>query len=205
MGGDGLNLIFLPGASGNTAFWQPVIQHLPQDDSTMVVAYPSFGGYPDDVDVQSFESLQDDVLNQIQQPSVVIAQSMGGIFAVQVALQKPEQVQALVLVATSGGIDLSPFQVADWREDYQQSFTVPDWFVQHQSDLTGSLERIQCPVLLIWGDADPISPVALGQALHRQIPHAELHIVSQGQHDLAYVHAEHVAQLIQNFLVKLRV
>lgn len=202
---DDLNLIFLPGASGNTTFWQPVIQRLPQDDSTMVVAYPSFGGYPDDVDVQSFESLQDDVLNQIQQPSVVIAQSMGGIFAVQVALQKPEQVQALVLVATSGGIDLSPFQVADWREDYQQSFTVPDWFVQHQSDLTGSLERIQCPVLLIWGDADPISPVALGQALHRQIPHAELHIVSQGQHDLAYVHAEHVAQLIQNFLVKLRV
>ena len=204
MGGDDLNLIFLPGASGNTAFWQPVIQLL-QDDSTIVVAYPSFGGYADDVDVQSFEGLQADVLNQIQQPSVVIAQSMGGIFAVQVALQKPEQVQALVLVATSGGIDLSPFQVADWREDYQQSFTVPDWFVQHQSDLTDSLEHIRCPVLLIWGDADPISPVAVGQALHRQISHAELHIVSQGQHDLAYVHAEHVAQLIQNFLVKLRV
>ena len=204
MGGDGLNLIFLPGASGNTAFWQPVIQRL-QDDSTMVVAYPSFGGYPDEMKVQSFEDLQDYVLNQIQQPSVVIAQSMGGIFAVQAALKKPEQVQALVLVATSGGIDLSSFQVADWREDYQQSFTVPDWFVQHQSDLTDSLERIQCPVLLIWGDADPISPVAVGQALHRQIPHAELHIVSQGQHDLAYVHAEHVAQLIQNFLVKLRV
>ena len=146
----------------------------------MVVAYPSFGGYPDDVDIQSFEGLQDDILNQIQQPSVVVAQSMGGI-------------------------DLSPFQLADWREDYQQSFTVPDWFVQHQSDLTDSLERIQCPVLLIWGNADPISPVAVGQALHRQIPHAELHIVSQGRHDLAYVHAEHVAQLIQNFLAKLRV
>ena len=204
MGGDGLNLIFLPGASGNTAFWQPIIQRL-QDNSTMVVAYPSFGDYPDDVDVQNFEDLQDYVLNQIQQPSVVVAQSMDGIFAVQAALQKPEQVQALVLVATSGGIDLSFFQVADWREDYQQSFTVPDWFVQHQSDLTDSLERIQCPVLLIWGDVDPISPVAVGQSLHRQIPHAELHIVSQGQHDLAYVHAAHVAQLIQNFLSKLRV
>ena len=53
MGGDGLNLIFLPGASGNTAFWQPVIQRL-QDDSTMVVAYPSFGGYPDEMKVQSW-------------------------------------------------------------------------------------------------------------------------------------------------------
>ncbi|MFW1889125.1 alpha/beta fold hydrolase [Acinetobacter johnsonii] len=199
-----MNLIFLPGASVNTTFWQPVIQRL-QDNSTMVVAYPSFGDYPDDVDVQNFEDLQDYVLNQIQQPSVVVAQSMGGIFAVQAALKKPEQVQALVLVATSGGIDLSSFQVADWREDYQQSFTVPDWFVRHQSDLTDSLERIQCPVLLIWGDADPISPVVVGQALHRQIPHAELYIVSQGQHDLAYVHAEHVAQLIQRFLTKLRV
>lgn len=113
MVGDGLNLIFLPGASGNTAFWQPVMQRLPENNSSMVVAYPSFGGYPDDVNVQSFEGLQDYVLNQIQQPSVVIAQSMGGIFAVQAALQKSEQVRALVLVATSGGIDLSPFQVAD--------------------------------------------------------------------------------------------
>ncbi len=32
-----------------------------------------------------FEDLQDYVLNQIQQPSVVVAQSMGGIFAVQAA------------------------------------------------------------------------------------------------------------------------
>ena len=112
MGGDDLNLIFLPGASGNTTFWQPVIQRLLQDDSSIVVAYPSFGDYPDDVDVQNFEDLQDYVLNQIQQSSVVVAQSMGGIFAVQAALQKAEQVQALVLVATSGGIDLSPFR---WR------------------------------------------------------------------------------------------
>ncbi len=53
----------------------------------MIVAYPSFGGYPDDVDVQSFEGLQAYVLNQTQQPSVVIVQSMGGIFAVQAALK----------------------------------------------------------------------------------------------------------------------
>ena len=53
----------------------------------MVVAYPSFGGYPDEMKVQSFEDLQDYVLNQIQQPSVVVAQSMDGIFAVQAALK----------------------------------------------------------------------------------------------------------------------
>ena len=199
------NLIFLPGASGSTEFWQPVIQQLAQDYASTVLAYPSFSGQPDDVAVQSFDDLQGYVLNQIQQPAIVVAQSMGGIFAVQVALQKPEQIQALVLIATSGGIDLSPFQVADWREDYQQRFAVPDWFVGHQSNFANCLDRISCPVLLIWGDADPISPVAVGQYLHSQMPCSDLHIVAQGQHDLAYVHADQVAQLIQNFMVKFRV
>ena len=154
-----MNMIFLAGASGNTAFWQPVIKQLPQEYEKVTIAYPSFGGHPDHVAVQSFQSLQDYVLDQIQKPSIVVAQSMGGIFAVQAALQKSQYIQALVLVATSGGIDLSHFDVADWRTDYQQTFSVPDWFVQHQSHLDDLLDQITCPVLLICGDADPISPV----------------------------------------------
>lgn len=114
-----MNFIFLPGALGNINFWQPVIQQLPRDCSSTVIAYPSFGGYPENAAVQSFEGLQDYVLQQIQQPSIIVAQSMGGIFAVQAALEKPEQVQALVLVATLGGIDLSPFQAVDWRKAYR--------------------------------------------------------------------------------------
>lgn len=197
-----MNMIFLAGASGNTAFWQPVIKRLPQEYEKVAIAYPSFGGHPDHVAVQSFQSLQDYVLEHISEPSIVIAQSMGGIFAVQAALQKPQHVKALVLVATSGGIDLSRFDVADWRKDYQQTFSVPDWFVQHQSHLDDFLDQITCPVLLIWGDADPISPVAVGQYLHSKIVNSELHIIENGQHDLAEVYSDQVAELIQNFLIK---
>lgn len=195
-------MIFLPGASGKTAFWQPVIKQLPQECEKVTIAYPSFGGHPDQVAVQSFQSLQDYVLEHIQKPSIVVAQSMGEIFAVQAALQKPQHTKALVLVATSGGIDLSRFDVADWREDYQQTFAVPDWFVQHQSHLDDLLDQITCPVLLIWGDADPISPVAVGQYLHSKIVNSELYIIENGQHDLAEVYSDQVAKLIQNFLIK---
>ena len=195
-------MIFLPGASGNTEFWQPVIKRLPQEYEKVAIAYPSFGGHPDHVAVQSFQSLQDYVLEHISEPSIVIAQSMGGIFAVQAALQKPQHIKALVLVATSGGIDLSGFDVADWREDYQQAFAVPDWFVQHQSYLDDLLDQVTCPVLLIWGDADPISPVAVGQYLHSKIVNSELYIIENGQHDLAEVYSDQVAELIQNFLIK---
>lgn len=197
-----MNMIFLPGASGNTEFWQPVIKRLPQEYEKVAIAYPSFGGHPDHVAVQSFQSLQDYVLEHISEPSIVIAQSMGGIFAVQAALQKPQHIKALVLVATSGGIDLSGFDVADWREDYQQAFAVPDWFVQHQSYLDDLLDQVTCPVLLIWGDADPISPVAVGQYLHSKIVNSELYIIENGQHDLAEVYSDQVAELIQNFLIK---
>ena len=152
-----MNFIFLPGASGNTEFWQPLMALLPEQDDKTVIAYPSFGGYGDHVDVNNFLDLQHYVLDQISQPSIIVAQSMGGIFAVQAALQKPEQVEALVLIATSGGIDLSSFNVADWRQDYQQTFNVPDWFVQPQVYLDDLLYKIEYPVLLIWGDADPIA------------------------------------------------
>lgn len=198
-----MNFIFLPGASGNTEFWQPLMALLPEQDDKTVIAYPSFGSYPNHVDVNNFLDLQHYVLDQISQPSIIVAQSMGGIFAVQAALQKPEQVEALVLIATSGGIDLSSFNVADWRQDYQQTFDVPDWFVQPQVYLDDLLYKIEYPVLLIWGDADPISPVAVGQYLHGKIILSELHVIRQGQHDLAQVQADQVAVLLEAFIEKI--
>lgn len=197
-----MNLIFLPGASGSTVFWQPVVQALPSHLHKSVVAYPSFGGHADHVEVQSFEDLQHYVLQQIQQPSVIVAQSMGGIFAVQAALQKPHLIQALVLVATSGGIDLSPFDVENWRDDYQQTFSVPDWFVRDHSNVQDQLDQIACRVLLIWGNDDPISPVSVGQYLQEKLRYAELQVIEHGRHDLAYVYADQVAKLILDFLPK---
>ena len=199
------NLIFLPGASGNIEFWQPIISLLSPDYAKKIIAYPEFGGVPAQADIQNFDDLKQYVIHSIndlshQQPSIVVAQSMGGIFAVQTALKHPEQVKALVLIATSGGIDLSPFHVADWREDYQLNFSVPDWFVNHRSALDHELNKIQCPVLLIWGDQDQISPVSVGRYLEKQFKQARLEIIEGGQHDLAFEYAKQVADLIEGFI-----
>jgi len=69
--------------------------------------------------------------------------------------------------------------------------------------LDNLLYKIECPVLLIWGDADPISPVAIGQYLHGKIILSELHVIQQGQHDLAQLHADQVAFLLQAFIEKI--
>ena len=194
-------LVFLPGASGSVDFWQPLMDLLPAQHEKQIIAYPGFGGYAKNQDIQNFQQLTDYVVDSIPSKSILIAQSMGGIFAIAKALRQPEQVLALVLIATSGGIDLSQFNVQDWRTDYQRQYPdYPEWFMSSKVDYEAALSEIKVPVLLIWGDQDPISPLAVAQHLQAKFVHAQLHIILQGQHDLAQCHALEVSQVMGDFL-----
>ena len=195
------NLLFLPGASGSTEFWQPVLGLMPADYRCTVQAYPGFGNETVLPSVNSMAELSDWVIEQLNQPTVLVAQSMGGIIAIQAALRKPDCVQALVLVATSGGLDVLTYGAADWRTDYMLEMKhLPQWFVETQYDFSPDFSRIHQPVLLLWGDADPISPVAVGKALQAQLPDARLEIIHNGGHDFAYQYAAQVASQIERFI-----
>ncbi|MFD2837999.1 alpha/beta fold hydrolase [Azotobacter vinelandii] len=63
--------------------------------------------------------------------------------------------------------------------------TVPQWFIEYHEDLTHRLAELRMPVLLLWGDADPISPVGVGQRLAVLLPRAELHVFPGAGHRLA--------------------
>ncbi|WP_060464876.1 alpha/beta fold hydrolase [Acinetobacter sp. LMB-5] len=199
------NLIFLPGASGSTTFWHPLIEKLPQQYRTKIIGYPGFGDTPESLEVKSFEDLTNYVVDQIHDESVIIAQSMGGIFAVAAALQKPQLVKGLVLIATSGGINLKRFNVQDWREAYRQAFLkYPDWFITTSANYEELLSDINIETLLIWGDQDPVSPVEVGTYLNQIFKNSRLHIVKGGDHQLAEKHADEVAAQIKDYLKKMR-
>lgn len=199
------NLIFLPGASGSTAFWHPLIEKLPQQYRTKIIGYPGFGDTPESFEVKSFEDLTNHVVNQINEESVIVAQSMGGIFAVAAALQKPQLVKGLVLIATSGGINLERFNVQDWREAYRQAFLkYPDWFVTTNANYEEFLSDINIETLLIWGDNDPVSPVQVGQYLNQKFESSTLYVVIGGDHQLAEKHADEVSVQIKTYLEKLK-
>lgn len=198
------HLIFLAGASGRTEFWSPLIQQIHQQYSKQIIAYPGFGSEPKHPSVNNFEELTDHVLAQINQESVVIAQSMGGIFAIFAAIQKPQLIKGLVLMATSGGLDLSPFYVADWRSEYQKEFTdYPDWFVHAQPRLDTEFSQIQQKTLLLWGDDDVVSPVAVGEFLKHKIRNAHLEIIPDGDHQFAFHYPLEVAEHIHQYLASL--
>jgi pimeloyl-ACP methyl ester carboxylesterase len=138
-------------------------------------------------------------------PAALIAQSMGGIVAVRLALAFPERITHLVLVATSGGVDVARFGAADWRPDYRRNFPhAPAWIVVARPDHTADIARIAAPTLLIWGDRDPISPLAVGAHLASLLPRARLAVVPDGTHALATEQPALVAAHIRDHLGETR-
>lgn len=201
---DEMNLVFLAGASGDIQFWNPLIAQLLNHYTTQVITYPGFHGMATDPDIHSFNDLSNYVIAQIQQPSILIAQSMGGIFAIAAVLQKTELVKGLILIATSGGINLDRFEVQDWRQFYRQEYVeYPDWFVTTKVDYEQSLSDIKVDTLLIWGDQDPISPIEVGEYLNQILQKSKLYIVEGGDHQLAEKYAEQVAIQINDYLKNL--
>jgi pimeloyl-ACP methyl ester carboxylesterase len=52
----------------------------------------------------------------------------------------------------------------------------------HDPKLPNRLHRISCPTLLVWGEHDRFSPVAIGQRYQQLIPHAQLEVVKDAGH-----------------------
>jgi len=194
-------VLFLPGAGGSAKFWEPVAQRLPTDWNKELLGWPGLGDQPHDPAINSIDDLVRLVEARIDGPADLVAQSMGGVIAARVALSRPEIVHRLVLVATSGGVDVARLGGSDWRPDYRELYpTAANWIVQERAVACLPIENISVPTLLIWGDADPISPVAVGRDLEDRIPNAKLHILAGGDHDLALTKSDVVANLIVEHL-----
>jgi pimeloyl-ACP methyl ester carboxylesterase len=141
------------------------------------------------------------VLGVLDRPVDLVAQSMGGVVALRVALERPDLVRRLVLVATSGGVDMKRFGAGDWRADYARRFPAArTWIIEQRPDLTDRLAEVGAPALLVWGDADPISPPAVGSFLAGALPRARLVIIPGGTHALARDRAADVAPHVRQHL-----
>jgi pimeloyl-ACP methyl ester carboxylesterase len=161
--------LFLPGASGSAAFWWPVAQYAELDG--VFIAWPGLGKEPAHADVNSLDDLVMLAASYVTEPVNIVAQSMGGVVAIRLALMFPDLVRRLVLALTSGGVPVADLGGSDWRGDYFAAFPkAADWIATPVPDLSDALHCINAPTLLLWGDADPISPVAVGDRLASLIP-----------------------------------
>lgn len=199
MTGAATRTLFLPGAGASASFWRPAADRvgLPAE----LLAWPGLGDEPARGDVGGVDDLVRLVLARIDAPVDIVAQSMGGVVALKAALAAPSKVRRLVLAATSGGVPVADLGGSDWREDYYRAFPrAARWIAGPVADLSARLGSIRSPTLLLWGDRDPISPVAVGERLRGLLPDARLRVIPGADHDLARTHAATVARLIGRHL-----
>ena len=188
---------------GDGTFWHPVGELLPETWEKHYLSWPGLGHQPSDPAVNGIQDLRKLAEKVLVSPTVLVAQSMGGVVAIDLALRHPKSVTHLVLVASSGGLDMDKFGGIDWRREYLAAYPASArWIIKERPDLTRHFSKVSVPTLLIWGDIDPISPVAVGEYLAQQIPLARMHVVRGGSHSVAADQPEIVAAAIMEHLCR---
>ncbi len=194
-------ILFLPGAGGSPDFWTPVGALLPGDWPKEYFSWPGLGHQPHDPSVAGIDDLVRLVMARMKEPVDLVAQSMGGVIAARIAAMQPLLVRRLVLTVTSGGVDMAGLGASDWRPEYRKLFPrAAEWITAGNAADPVAVERIAAPTLLIWGDSDPISPVAVGRHLEKRLRDARLYVVTGGHHDVAQTHAKEIAELVEQHL-----
>jgi pimeloyl-ACP methyl ester carboxylesterase len=191
-----LPIVYLPGGGGRSSFWRPVADRLWRRGAPVVLGYPGFADAPVDATIRSFDDLFHALLDILPPRSHLVAQSMGNVLALRMAIEHPGRVASLVLCAVSGGVDVRRLGGAEWRSSLRAAQPdAPTWFIDDTSDFSDALPTLRIPTLVLSADADPLSPVAVGEYLRDRMPSAELRVVAGGHtvaHDTPDVVAGHI-------------
>lgn len=129
--------IVLHGLGSAATPFAPLLAHLQRDVKRIVAPdYPGhgFSKHPGDplTPTRLFEAVATILDNRVQDPAVVIGNSLGGALALQYALTRPERVRALVLVSPAG----APSTEEEWR--YLRSV----FAITNRSEARAFVERI---------------------------------------------------------------
>lgn len=94
-------LVLLHGWGLNQAVWRGILPLLPSDQSVLCLDLPGFGWRQSWPEPYTLAAIAESLLAEIPPQSLLVGWSLGGLVAQQIALQAPEKVKALALVASS--------------------------------------------------------------------------------------------------------
>jgi pimeloyl-ACP methyl ester carboxylesterase len=152
--------------------------------------------------------------------ALVVGHSMGGLIAAELAADRPDLVDRLVLVDAAG----LPFRasflthvVNVLRATLESSPTFLAMAVVDTlragpftlaratrsilaSDLSEKLARIAAPTLVLWGADDPLIPAATGRQLASALPDGRFELVEGAGHSPMWERPERFSALVRQFV-----
>jgi fermentation-respiration switch protein FrsA (DUF1100 family) len=85
---------------------------------------------------------------------------------------------------------------------YQRAMFAMIQHLGNTQDLAQAVRTLQAPALLIWGEEDPVCPVAMGEELYAALPDAELHRVENCGHCPPEERPGETASLLVDFFAR---
>ncbi len=221
--------IFIHGAGGGAALWD---QQEPRFEGCFVVALP---GHPTGIAMQSVGAYAEwtaDAIREIAGPRVLVGHSMGGAIALQIAMDHPELVDGVVIIASGPRLFVPDSAFALAKSDFAaecerllrkgwegaddetllaeatsmiangQETLVRDYTACRAYDVTDRLGEVDLPVLVIAGSTDRLTPPTLSEEIADAIPGAISIVVPDGGHWLMKEQAPAIDLLIAGFLAR---
>lgn len=208
-------VLLVHGAGGSRLQWEPFVRHLPPAYQPVLVELP---GHGDSDDVVS-ASLNDAVRfllgviarHELPTPLWCVGHSAGGLIALGLALQAPERVAGLCMLASSACLRLHPDFVAQAREGcFDQELArggfarselthyhdlvhrdlcrmrlgPSSMFDAGELDLRDKLEKLTVPLLAIGAEFDRIVSPRHSRVLATRVPRGSFVMMSNVGHYL---------------------
>jgi pimeloyl-ACP methyl ester carboxylesterase len=118
--------------------------------------------------------------------------------------QTPEQVDQLMALVTPDPPWIPGFLKAAFiRESQRNGWVVRralDSMMEGHDYVDGKFSALKMPMLIVWGKQDVLTPLRLGEEMHREAPQSVLAICDGCGHIAAYACVERVAPTVLDFL-----
>jgi pimeloyl-ACP methyl ester carboxylesterase len=206
--GNGTPVVLLHGLGGSSDWWRHNIEVLAERYLVSAVDLVGFGRNRLFAKRSNLPLRFDDIAGLLARwiessfdgPVHLVGNSMGGHIAIHLAASRPDLVRSLVLVDATG----IPFEIAPGA--HVESLSMPhgwrtfllilarDLFRAGPTAITLAfarllrddarplLRQLTMPVLLIWGEHDPLVPLTYARQMIEVVSHAKLRVIPRAGH-----------------------
>jgi pimeloyl-ACP methyl ester carboxylesterase len=206
--GAGTPIVLLHGLSGSSRWWSRNIPVLAERHLVAALDLLGFGrsqahlGLPRVLPpFEDATALVARYLETFSEPVHLCGHSMGGLIAIGVAAARPDFVRSLMLVDAAGmpfrldprphakalpkppygGPGIARVLLSDFFRAGPTSVAVAGSRVL-RGDVREMMHALRMPVLLVWGENDPLVPLRYGQAMLHEIEGAKLVVIPRAAH-----------------------
>lgn len=200
--------VYIHGLGQTPASWGKTITNL-KNDKEIVCPNLSEFVQKDEVNYKNLFNGFSNICNKIDGSIDLCGLSLGGVLALNYAIDYPEKVHSMVLIAAQYKMPkkMLKFQNAVFRfmpkSMFQQMGFTKKEFIEicrtmMELDFSKSLHKVSCPVLVVCGEKDSANKKA-SMELAGILENAELQVMNEAGHEVNVEAPKELAEIIGDF------